>query len=169
MQSRSQLNVGIYWFRHDLRLHDNESLMQLCQQVDNLLCIFVVDPRWFKASHYQSTHMGTHRWLFLHTDALFKSRWMHSERALINAEWYYPVSLPIFAPDKKPLTNNTNLRKLFRLLHLFLLPERIFQHPVLLHYVFHLSCWQGCDKAFQVLGCYLTFLYYDAGNPNKDS
>ncbi len=70
MQSRSQLNVGIYWFRHDLRLHDNESLMQLCQQVDNLLCIFVVDPRWFKASHYQSTHMGTHRWQFLQQSLL---------------------------------------------------------------------------------------------------
>jgi hypothetical protein len=26
----------------------------------------------------------------LHSDALIKSRWTHSEWALINAQWYYP-------------------------------------------------------------------------------
>ncbi len=60
-----QKNKGLYWFRHDLRVTDNASLNSLARNVESLLCIFVVDPRWFKPSHYQSAHMGKHRWRFL--------------------------------------------------------------------------------------------------------
>ena len=56
---------GIFWFRHDLRLHDNPALVTLSEQVDELLCVFVIDPRWFKSSHFQSAHMGDTRWVFL--------------------------------------------------------------------------------------------------------
>lgn len=56
---------GIFWFRHDLRLHDNPGLISLSEQVDEMLCIFIIDPRWFKNSHYQSAHMGDKRREFL--------------------------------------------------------------------------------------------------------
>ncbi|ABG38684.1 deoxyribodipyrimidine photo-lyase (single-stranded DNA-specific) [Paraglaciecola sp. T6c] len=56
---------GIFWFRHDLRLHDNPALVALSEQVDELLCVFIIDPRWFKSSHFQSAHMGDKRWAFL--------------------------------------------------------------------------------------------------------
>ncbi len=56
---------GLYWFAHDLRLSDNEALARFCQTVDRAIFVFVIDPRWFKASHFQSQHMGKHRWLFL--------------------------------------------------------------------------------------------------------
>ncbi|MEM0910263.1 MAG: DASH family cryptochrome [Pseudomonadota bacterium] len=58
-------NCGLFWFRHDLRVTDNEPLNTLARDVNCLLCVFVVDSRWFKASHYQSAHMGEHRWRFL--------------------------------------------------------------------------------------------------------
>lgn len=56
---------GIYWFRHDLRVEDNQAFYRLAQNVEHLLCIYVIDPRWFKPAHFQSAHMGTHRWQFL--------------------------------------------------------------------------------------------------------
>ncbi len=56
---------GLFWFRHDLRLHDNPALVALSEQVDELLCVFIIDPRWFKSSHFQSAHMGDKRWAFL--------------------------------------------------------------------------------------------------------
>jgi deoxyribodipyrimidine photo-lyase len=63
--SNSQFKRGIFWFRHDLRLADNQALTHLNAQVDELICVFIVDPRWFKSSHFQATHMGQARWAFL--------------------------------------------------------------------------------------------------------
>lgn len=57
-------NSCLHWFKHDLRLHDNPGLMASAR-ANQLLCVYVVDPRWFKPSHYQSSHMGKHRWRFL--------------------------------------------------------------------------------------------------------
>ena len=36
----------LYWFTRDLRLHDNPALLAAARS-DMLLCVFVVDPRWF--------------------------------------------------------------------------------------------------------------------------
>ncbi len=54
----------LHWFKHDLRLHDNPALIDAAG-AGQLLCVYVVDPRWFRPSHYQSSHMGKHRWRFL--------------------------------------------------------------------------------------------------------
>lgn len=59
------LSIGLHWFNHDLRLDDNPALFEVASTNDRLICLFVVDPRWFKSSHYQSAHMGSHRWHFL--------------------------------------------------------------------------------------------------------
>lgn len=56
---------GLFWFQHDLRLDDNEGLIKLANQVSELTCVYVVDPRWFKPAHHQSRHMGAFRWHFL--------------------------------------------------------------------------------------------------------
>lgn len=54
----------LYWFTRDLRLHDNAALLAASKS-DLLLCVFVVDPRWFQAGPFQSRAMGDHRWRFL--------------------------------------------------------------------------------------------------------
>ncbi|MCY7360014.1 MAG: DASH family cryptochrome, partial [Rudanella sp.] len=37
----------LYWFRNDLRLHDNEGFSRAIQQADEVLPVFVFDPRQF--------------------------------------------------------------------------------------------------------------------------
>lgn len=37
----------VYWFRNDLRLHDNEGFAQAVADADEVLPVFVFDPRWF--------------------------------------------------------------------------------------------------------------------------
>ncbi len=37
----------LYWFRNDLRLHDNEGFFQACADADEVLPVFVVDPAGF--------------------------------------------------------------------------------------------------------------------------
>ena len=54
----------LYWFSRDLRLHDNAALLAASKS-DMLLCVYVVDPRWFKPGSLQSRAMGSHRWRFL--------------------------------------------------------------------------------------------------------
>jgi deoxyribodipyrimidine photo-lyase len=36
-----KLNIGLYWFRHDLRLSDNRTFNKLCSQVDRLICVYI--------------------------------------------------------------------------------------------------------------------------------
>ncbi|WP_336367560.1 DASH family cryptochrome [Marinobacter sp. C2H3] len=54
----------LYWFTRDLRLHDNAALLAAARS-DLLLCVFVVEPRWFQPGPMQSRPMGAHRWRFL--------------------------------------------------------------------------------------------------------
>ncbi|MDO3721589.1 DASH family cryptochrome [Marinobacter sp. chi1] len=54
----------LYWFTRDLRLHDNAALLAAAKS-DLLLCVFVVDPRWFQPGPRQCLTMGDHRWRFL--------------------------------------------------------------------------------------------------------
>lgn len=55
---------SLYWFTRDLRLHDHPGL-HAAAQGDQLLCVFVVEPRWFRADRYQARPMGARRWHFL--------------------------------------------------------------------------------------------------------
>ena len=54
----------LYWFTRDLRLHDNAALLATSKS-DMLLCVYVVDPRWFAPGPFQCRAMGDHRWRFL--------------------------------------------------------------------------------------------------------
>lgn len=54
----------LYWFTRDLRVHDNAALLAAARS-DVLLCVFVVEPRWFSPGAFQSQAMGEHRWRFL--------------------------------------------------------------------------------------------------------
>lgn len=62
---KTNLNIGIFWFRYDQRLNDNLALVRLCAEVDRLIPVFVVDPRWFEPQRLHCRHMGQHRWQFL--------------------------------------------------------------------------------------------------------
>ncbi len=54
----------LYWFTRDLRLHDNAALLAAAKS-DLLLCLFVVEPRWFAPGPHQCKALGAHRWRFL--------------------------------------------------------------------------------------------------------
>ncbi|GAB2519352.1 DASH family cryptochrome [Spirosoma aerophilum] len=41
------MNRILYWFRNDLRLHDNEGFVSALNDADKVLPVFVFDPRWF--------------------------------------------------------------------------------------------------------------------------
>ncbi len=41
---------GLFWFRHDLRLHDNPALLTLSEQVDAMTCVYLY-PKPFSSSH----------------------------------------------------------------------------------------------------------------------
>lgn len=55
---------ALYWLTRDLRLHDNAALLAAAR-ADVLLCVYVVDPRWFANGPFQCRSMGDHRWHFL--------------------------------------------------------------------------------------------------------
>jgi len=56
---------GLFWFRNDLRLHDNPALWHLANQCDELLCVYVVDQSWFNWTAFQSKPLGPIRWRFI--------------------------------------------------------------------------------------------------------
>ena len=44
----------LVWFRNDLRLHDNEMLVEAIAKSDEILPVFCFDPRQFELTNYQS-------------------------------------------------------------------------------------------------------------------
>lgn len=56
---------GLFWFRNDLRLHDNPALWHLANQCDELLCVYVIDQRWYDWTKFQSKPLGAIRWRFI--------------------------------------------------------------------------------------------------------
>ena len=58
-------NHTIYWFRNDLRLHDNEGFLKASQKAEHILPIFVFDPRIFERSPLGFRKTGTFRARFL--------------------------------------------------------------------------------------------------------
>ncbi|MEH6385963.1 MAG: DASH family cryptochrome [Colwellia sp.] len=55
---------SLYWVTNDLRLNDNIAL-NLARKSEQLLCVYVVDKRWFEPNNYQSKPLGDKRWHFL--------------------------------------------------------------------------------------------------------
>jgi len=65
MKEDNTVRRGLYWFRNDLRLHDNPALLQLAGQCSHLLCVYVMDAHWFQWTRYQGKAMGAVRWQFI--------------------------------------------------------------------------------------------------------
>ena len=59
------MKTGLYWFTNDLRIKDNQALLQAAEKVKQLLCVYIVDPAWFVPNRYGQKPMGDHRWRFL--------------------------------------------------------------------------------------------------------
>ena len=57
---------SIIWFRHDLRLHDNEALVEAIRSSDDLIPVFIFDVRQFrKKTRYGTSKTGAARTRFL--------------------------------------------------------------------------------------------------------
>jgi deoxyribodipyrimidine photo-lyase len=58
--------LGLFWFRHDLRLHDQNALHALCDKVDSVTFLYVIDKSAFETNEYGMNSLGSHRQRFLH-------------------------------------------------------------------------------------------------------
>jgi deoxyribodipyrimidine photo-lyase len=55
----------LVWFRNDLRLHDNEMLVEAISKSDEILPIYIFDPRHFEKTSYHTFKTGATRAKFL--------------------------------------------------------------------------------------------------------
>ncbi|TKC13215.1 DASH family cryptochrome [Pedobacter polaris] len=55
----------LVWFRNDLRLHDNEMLVEAITKSDEILPVYCFDPRQFELTRYQTIKTGAIRTKFL--------------------------------------------------------------------------------------------------------
>lgn len=58
-------NTTLFVFSNDLRLGDNQALLEAASHCRHLLCLYCVDPAWFRPGRYTIKPMGAHRWSFL--------------------------------------------------------------------------------------------------------
>lgn len=58
------MTTGLFWFTNDLRLHDQPALWKM-QSVDKLICVFCLDPQWFRPNGLNAKAMGERRFQFL--------------------------------------------------------------------------------------------------------
>lgn len=53
MQKKQKSKYGLVWFTNNLRIHDNASLKQACENHQNVIAVYCFDPR-----HYRNTAFG---------------------------------------------------------------------------------------------------------------
>lgn len=58
------MTTGLFWFTNDLRLHDQPALWKM-QRFDRLICVFCIDPQWFRPNGLNARAMGERRYQFL--------------------------------------------------------------------------------------------------------
>ncbi len=86
--------VGLYWFGDDLRVSDQPGLERAAREVDQLVCLYVMDSAWFRPSRYgQTRSLGRHRERFLleslrALDASLKKLGQH-----LNVIWARPLDI----------------------------------------------------------------------------
>jgi deoxyribodipyrimidine photo-lyase len=56
---------GLHWFRHDLRVTDNEALLQLSQSTQTCVGVYIFDTSWTKTNQWNCKHLGGHRQAFI--------------------------------------------------------------------------------------------------------
>lgn len=55
----------LVWFRNDLRLHDNEMLVEAIAKSDSILPVYFFDPRYFENTRFETEKTGENRAQFL--------------------------------------------------------------------------------------------------------
>lgn len=55
----------LVWFRNDLRLHDNEMLVEAIAKSDSILPVYFFDPRYFEPTKFETAKTGVYRTRFL--------------------------------------------------------------------------------------------------------
>jgi len=56
---------GLFWFRHDLRLHDQPAILKLCEEVSEITFTYILDEQHFLPNEFGFSPMGEHRYTFL--------------------------------------------------------------------------------------------------------
>ena len=82
---------AMMWFTRDLRLDDQPAL-HLAAQADMLMCVYVVDPRWFRQTKWQSRPMGAHRWRFLWQSLHALDRQLRDYGQRLHIAWGEPAA-----------------------------------------------------------------------------
>ncbi|ALL04537.1 deoxyribodipyrimidine photolyase [Pedobacter sp. PACM 27299] len=55
----------LVWFRNDLRLHDNEMLVEALAKSESILPVYFFDPQYFHETRFETLKTGIHRAKFL--------------------------------------------------------------------------------------------------------
>src|SRR5215217_9362920 len=55
----------LVWFRNDLRLHDNEMLVEAIAKSDSILPVYFFDSRYFEDTRFETAKTGASRAQFL--------------------------------------------------------------------------------------------------------
>jgi len=56
---------GLFWFRHDLRLHDQPAILRLCEEVTEVTFTYILDEKNFEPNAFGLCPLGEHRHKFL--------------------------------------------------------------------------------------------------------
>nr|MBC7611615.1 deoxyribodipyrimidine photo-lyase [Pseudopedobacter sp.] len=55
----------LVWFRNDLRIHDNEILLEATEKAETIIPVFCFDPRYYTETAYQTQKTGSFRAQFI--------------------------------------------------------------------------------------------------------
>jgi deoxyribodipyrimidine photo-lyase len=88
--------VGLIWFENDLRVADHPLLHLAQQECQQLICLYCVNPKWFRPNRYGLRSMGENRWRFLQQTLLD----LDQQLAQLGQRLYVSYEAPLAAVAK---------------------------------------------------------------------
>ncbi len=82
--------TGLIWFKNDLRLHDNEAFNAAVENCDQIMPVFIVDPRWSQGTIHGFKKTGLCRLRFIYESVLA----LQSKLRSLGSELYIYVGMP---------------------------------------------------------------------------
>ncbi|MCL7987786.1 deoxyribodipyrimidine photo-lyase [Sphingobacterium sp. lm-10] len=85
--------VVLVWFRNDLRLHDNEILLEAVQKADLVIPVYCFDPRYYTTNKYGGKNTGVVRAQFIRETVQSFKESLRSLQGDLMTYWGYPEEI----------------------------------------------------------------------------
>ena len=93
MKAAGVKKTGLFWFTHDLRVEDNPALSKAAAEVDQLICIYCVQPKAISSAQQHPNQLSSKRQQFLFETLVDLDKTLEQQGQQLIVRFEYPLNV----------------------------------------------------------------------------